>query len=199
MIKAILFDADGMVIITQMFSVQFCQEFKINYGKILPFFEDEFQPCLVGKADLKKKIKPWLKKWNWQKSVDEFLEYWFKAEHHFDERVVELIKKLREAGIKCHLTTNQEKYRTEYMRQQMGFGEIFDTVFSSAEIGFKKPQKEYFAHVLKKIGLRKSEIQFWDDKEKNVEAAAAFGFDARIYKNFEEFEKEALGLIKEIG
>jgi len=38
-------------------------------------FKNEFQPCLVGEADLKEQINPYLEKWGWKKSVDDFLEH----------------------------------------------------------------------------------------------------------------------------
>jgi len=189
MIKAIIFDADGMVVITEMFSVKYCEEYKVPYETILPFFKNEFQPCLVGQADLKEQIKPYLEKWGWTKSVDDFLNYWFKAEHHVDQRVIETISKLRKSEIRCYLATNQELYRTQYLRNQMGFDTVFDKVFSSAEIGYKKPQHEYFEVIVEDLGLSRDEVQFWDDQEKNVQLATEFGFDARLYTRFDEFEK----------
>lgn len=194
--KAIIFDTDGMVVITDMFSVKYCEEYKVPYEDILPFFKNEFQPCLVGKADLKEQIKPYLEKWGWKKSVEDFLEYWFKAEHNIDQRVLEVIEKLKKSGIKCYLATNQEKYRTEYLRNQMGFDKIFDRIFSSADIGYKKPQLEFFDKVVAEIDLNKGEVQFWDDTEKNVLGAKDFGLDARQYKGFEDFETEMANLLK---
>ena len=119
MIKIFLFDADGVVIIpSERFSDRFSREFNVDYEeKIPPFFENDFEPCLTGRADLKEIIKPYLKRWGWKKSVDELLEYWFENENHIDERVIEVIKKLRAIGIKCYLATNQEKYRTQYLRK----------------------------------------------------------------------------------
>lgn len=196
MTKAIIFDTDGMVVITDMFSVKYCEEYKVPYENIFPFFKNEFQPCLIGKADLKEQIKPYLEKWGWKKSAEDFLEYWFKAEHNIDQRVVEVIEKLKKSGVKCYLATNQEKYRTEYLRNQMGFDKIFDRIFSSAEIGYKKPQPEFFDKIIAEIGLNRGDVQFWDDTEKNVQGAKDFGLDARHYKGFEEFETEVAGLIK---
>ncbi|MFH2021790.1 MAG: hypothetical protein ABIJ33_00705, partial [Patescibacteria group bacterium] len=68
MTKAIIFDTDGMVVITNMFSVKFCEEYQVSYEVVLPFFKNEFQPCLIGEADLKEQIKPYLEKWGWKKS-----------------------------------------------------------------------------------------------------------------------------------
>ena len=195
MIKGIIFDTDGMVVITDMFSVKYCKEYNVPYEVILPFFKNEFQPCLIGKADLKEQIKPYLEKWGWKQSVEDFLDYWYKAEHNVDQRVVDEIEKLKKSGIKCYLATNQEKYRTDYIKNQMGFSKVFDQIFSSAEIGYKKPQVEFFDRVMAEIGFKKDEVQFWDDTEKNVLGAKEFGLDARRYKSFDEFQREMVNLL----
>jgi putative hydrolase of the HAD superfamily len=109
--KCILFDADGVVINSEMLSVQYQKEHDVSNDDMIPFFEGEFQNCIVGKTDLIELVKPWLPKWKWDGTVDEFLQFWFKAEHNVDERMVAVIRNLRKKGIKCYLATNQEKYR----------------------------------------------------------------------------------------
>jgi len=37
---------------------------------------------------------------------------------------------------RSYLATNQEKYRTAYLLDQMGFGRQFDGIFSSAYVGY---------------------------------------------------------------
>jgi len=79
----------------------------------------------------------------------------------------------------------------------MGLGKVFDKIFSSAEIGLKKPQSEFFDRVMNEIGLEKDDVQFWDDTEKNVLGAKEFGIDARQYVNFEEFQREMSSLLNQ--
>src|SRR4030042_3138872 len=98
MIKAVIFDADGMVVITDMFSVKFSKKYKVPYETILPFFKNEFQPCLVGKEDLKKQVIPYLEKWGWKKSVEDFLDYWFNFENQVDRRIIKTVFRLKKAG-----------------------------------------------------------------------------------------------------
>ena len=192
-IKCLLFDADGVVINSEMFSVQYLKQHDVSYDDMLPFFKGEFQNCIIGKADLIELVKPWLPKWKWTGTVDEFLQFWFKAEHNIDERMINTIKKLRKKGIKCYLATNQEKYRTQYMKDYMGFEELFDHVFSSADIGHKKPEKEFYEFILNEIKnehkIYPHEILFFDDSKGHVDSAKKLDIDAHFYENFDEFEK----------
>ena len=179
--KIYMFDADGVVILSQMFSYKYAEEFNINISELDNFFKTDFQECLVGKADLKITIKPWLKKWNWSKSVDEFLDYWFKAEHNINFDLIEIIRELREDKIKCVLATNQEKYRLEYMKKEMDFETTFDKIYSSNLIGFKKPNIQYFSYILNDLNENPSNIIFYDDRQENIESAKLLGINANLY------------------
>jgi putative hydrolase of the HAD superfamily len=187
--QVIIFDADGMVINGAMFSEYLEKKHSIPYALTLPFFEGIFQKCLIGQADLKKIIRPYLKKWGWQKNVDEFLQLWFETEDNIDQRMAEIIDNLKRKGLNCILATNQEKYRTAYMKNKMGFNKLFSQVFSSAEIGHKKPEEQFFQYILGSLkNTKKDKILFWDDQEKNIKGARKFGFKARLYKDFNSFE-----------
>ena len=193
-IKVVVFDADGVVINSpDYFSVQYQKEFGVSNDVMLPFFKGRFNDCLIGKADLKEELKSLLNDWKWQGTVDELLDYWFKAEHYIDERIVAEIERLRKNGIKCYLGTKQEKHRTHYLKKDMGFNEIFDKIYSSAEIGFKKPDKKFFEFIYDDLnktgGIRPEEIMFWDDEEININSAKELGWQGYLYTNFEEFHK----------
>lgn len=191
-IKAIIFDADGVVIESQkMFSVRYQEKYNISNDKMLAFFDTIFQDCLVGRADLKEAIKPYLKDWKWDGSIDELLKFWFRAEDKPNLKMIYFIEKLREKGIKCYLMTNQEKYRTEYMKVDMNFDNIFNKIYSSAYIGYAKPDLKYYEAVYneinKEIKVNKDEIIFFDDGKKEVEGAINFGIKAYLYEDFDKF------------
>ncbi|MGM0482856.1 MAG: HAD-IA family hydrolase, partial [Patescibacteria group bacterium] len=94
---------------------------------------------------------------------------------------------------KCCLATNQEKYRTQYMKDKMGFAELFDHVFSSVDIGHKKPEKEFYESVLNEIEdkyrIHYYEVAFFDDSEDNVRAAKELNMNAYVYNDFDNFRK----------
>ena len=142
--KCVLFDADGVIINTgEQMSQKYVRKFGVDTKDLVDFFGGIFAKCLVGEADLKVEVVPYLKKWGWNGSMDEFLAWWFDAEHCMDKRVIEVIQELKKKGVSVYLATNQEKYRGEYMKMEMGFGKLFDKVFISAEVGHKKPDKEF--------------------------------------------------------
>ena len=56
--------------------------------------------------------------------------------------------------------------------------EKYDYVFLSYELGIKKPAKELFEKVQKKLPFKKENILFIDDTERNIIAAKEFGWNA---------------------
>lgn len=192
-IKGVLFDADGVIINSGKFSIEYEEKYGVSKDELIPFFKGNFKRCIIGKGDLKELIRPWLIKWKWLGTVEEFLQFWFKAEHQIDERIVSVINQLKLNGKKCYLVTNQEKYRVEYIKNDMGFDKLFNRIFSSSEIGYKKPEKEFYKAVLDEIGkkdrISSDELLFFDDSEINILSAREKGINSHVYKDFLDFEK----------
>lgn len=199
MITHLLMDADHVLINKpELWSAKFSREHGVSIDEITPFFAGPFQDCLIGQADLKQILPPWLTMWHWEKSVNEFLEFWFTAEHFIDSELLEEIELLREHGLKVYVATNQEKYRTEYMRHQMGFSRQFDGIFASADLGEKKPDAVFFTKLLAKIGNpHPSKVMFWDDDQINVDGAKAVGIRAHQYTDVHGFKTVMEAITKE--
>jgi len=189
-IKAICFDADGVVVYPQMqFSKFLKEEHGISPEMTRCFFHGIFNDCLVGKANLNEVLPSYLKDWNWKGSVDQFIATWLERDHVIDVRLINAIQRLRQNGTICCLTTSQEHNRAEYMKTKMGFQDAFDHLFFSCEVGWQKPDHTYYQYVEKALDLEKESILFWDDSEIHVRAARDFGWNAELYTEFSEFEK----------
>ena len=184
----LVFDADGVIVSGKKFSQHLEDDHGITRETTSDFFTGVFNDCLEGKADLKEIIEPYLEKWGWGKSTDDFLDYWFDAEHSVDMELIEMIQELRKNGTKCFVATNQETYRTEYMRSKMNFDQWFDDIFSSAYFGVKKPHKSYYQQMIDKIGEDKQSIWFFDDTKENIDSANEFGINAVHYTDINVFK-----------
>lgn len=191
MIKVLIFDADGVLINGDIFSKRFSREYNIDINKINSFFDGPFKDCLVGKADLKEVLIPYLEEWGWKDGVDSFLEYWFSSEHSIDQELIDYIQEHRKNGIKCVMATNQEKYRAEYIFNKIGFINSFDKMYVSAHLGHKKTSIEFFEKLVKDLDkIKKEEILFWDDDIENINTAKEFRINAELYTTFEDFKQK---------
>ena len=63
------------------------------------------------------------------------------------------------------------------------FSEMTDCIIYSHEVGVEKPDQRIYAAACERLGARPEEIVFLDDVEKNVAAAAAYGFHAILFRD----------------
>jgi putative hydrolase of the HAD superfamily len=187
MIKAILFDVDGLVLKARkrFFSEKLAEEQGISNEAVTEFFLGNFKKCTLGQADLKEEIAPFLEKWKWQGSVDDLLNYWFESESTKDEDVLKIITALRNKGIKCYIATRQEKYRFEYLLEEVGLKEYFDGAFCTCNIGYDKNDERFYKFILQEIHLQPSEMLFFDDTQSNVDTAKELGMESYFYSGIE--------------
>ncbi len=197
MITTMLFDIYGLIIPREMrFSKRFSDEFKVPMEKLLPFFQNEFQLCLVGKADLKKELIKYINTWGWQGSIDDLLKYWIEYDNSINKEIIDSVEELRDNGIKCFLNTQNEKYAVAYAFEKLNLKKHFDGAFSSDKIGHIKSQPEYWQAVYEKLGSPdKKSVLCWDDDEKNIKTAIEFGFNAELYTDLDTYKNKINSLL----
>jgi FMN phosphatase YigB (HAD superfamily) len=185
--KAILFDADGVLIKAKfLFSELLERDYGLEMRNMLPFFKGVFQDCTIGRADLREELAKVLGTWGWPGSVDELMDYWFTKGTELDGPMMEFVIKLSESVHALYVVADQERYRGAVLRQRLE-GAPFKKVFFSAEIGATKNQSAYWEHVFKSISenspapIEKNEILYIDDGQENLNAARAFGLETYLY------------------
>jgi putative hydrolase of the HAD superfamily len=189
MFKAIIYDADGMVITPpMMFGDYFAKTHNLPTEVLQKFFDSDFKACLRGEADIKQVLEPYLGQWQWTRKVEDLLQLWFNYENIVNTPLLKHIHNLRQQGILCVLATNQEKYRLEYMNNRMHINSHFDHVFASCNLGCLKPELEFFDLIMdyfKVQGINNaSKVMFWDDRQAYVDAASNYGFSSHRYISF---------------
>ncbi len=193
-IKTVLFDADGVTITPiEPFSVQYAKLHGLDPKVLSSFFDAHFGEALVGKRDLKELLEAKRELWAWKGPIEDLLTNWFEAENHNNQELLIFIHQLRANGLPCYLAMNQEKYRSKYINEVM-FPETFDFIYSSADIGFKKPDPIYYQHIIKELQnahiiQEPSEIVYFDDSVSNVRAAKDLGLQGHVYTSVEQVKK----------
>ncbi|MFX0070086.1 MAG: HAD-IA family hydrolase, partial [Candidatus Hermodarchaeota archaeon] len=89
-------------------------------------------------------------------NVDYYLELWFQIYTKvtkFSSEMEEIINKFHQAGYIVSLMSNTFDIHAK-SNELKGFYNIFDYVFLSNEIGFRKPDLEKYKYVLKELGTR---------------------------------------------
>jgi len=197
MIKAVVFDLDGMVFKNRRyFSIEITEKLNIPKGKVLEFFTTELKDCQKGKLDMKEVMeKTYFPIWGWTKSFEEFTQWWFNGET-LNARVVELVGELKKQGIVCVLLTNNEKYRLNFLIDEFNLNDIFDHIILPFEVGAIKPEKEIFQAVLEKTGLKAGEVVVCDDQADRLTGAQELGFHVLVPQNEETLEKGLADLRK---
>lgn len=178
MIKAILFDADGVV---QCPGERFHQFIARNapggdaaqFWKVVGTAE---KPCLTGAADFVDALRGALNAMGSTATIEEALDAWNDVV--VDRSVLAVVRELRDRGLICALATNQNPYRAHHMRRTPKLDERFDQTFYSCDLGFAKPDLAYFHTLLSSLELEATECLFIDDSETNVRSAQSIGIRA---------------------
>jgi epoxide hydrolase-like predicted phosphatase len=100
----------------------------------------------------------------------------------YEDSMTSLVTRARAAGIRTALLSNS--WGNEYDRRD--WHEMFDTVVISGEVGMRKPEREIFELVLKRIGLPADQCVFIDDMAHNIVAAERAGLIGIVHRTFDQ-------------
>jgi len=195
MIKAIIFDLNGLFIQSPKLSDRFSEEFKVPTEDFLSALKEIMDkvrmPSAGGAFDY---WKPYLDKWQVKISEEEFFDFWFGAEKEFHE-AVELAKRVKERGMKLFILSNNFSERANYYKKNFLFLDIFDKIYYSWQTGFVKPNPEAFNNLLNENNLKSEECIYFDDSKVNVETAKNLGIKAFLFEDIEKFKNTLTALV----
>jgi epoxide hydrolase-like predicted phosphatase len=100
-----------------------------------------------------------------------------------EEPMFEALRRARRAGLKTGMISNSWG-RGRYDRSL--FGELFDGVVISGEVGLHKPQPQIFELGAERVSLPPSACVFVDDLRENCEGAEAVGMVAVLHRDVDE-------------
>lgn len=189
MIRAIIFDLNGVFIQSPKLSERFKTDFGVPTDQFLLALKEIMAIVRQQNAgDAFSYWQPYLKKWNVNLNRGQFFNYWFSAEKEVPE-LIKYAKELQGKGIKIIILSNNFVERASYYDTNFPFLKSFDGLYYSWQTGFVKPDKRAFEKILKEHHLKPQECIYFDDSEGNIEVAQSLGIKAFIYKGLEDIQK----------
>lgn len=112
-----------------------------------------------------------------------------------NESVLALVNEAKKLRHKVALLTNVIE-PTYNVLNEAGCYDYFDAVIASCKVGFAKPQREIYQLALDKMNTTAAQSIFIDDKQKNIDPAAAMGFHTILALNPEQIIRDTRAYIQ---
>ena len=131
---------------------------------------ENYMDAFKGIISSEEKIKRSIETCKCNVNEKEYFEAYKNAKTGYYQDTVDIIENLKKEGSKVYLLSNLAEIDYEIFKEQFDIS-LFDGLFLSYKMHKVKPDKEIFCEVIDKLGKNPSDIIFFDDMEKNVEAA----------------------------
>ncbi len=188
MIRALLMDADGVL---QQLPKGFLADFAAlggGWGFVREIFREE-QRTMTGEEDLLDVLTEIIDRRGLDITTEQLLALWYRIIP--DQRMLDLVARVRASGVTTVLATNQQSYRGAWMQEHLPYRDYFDHAFYSFEVGLAKPDPAYFTYIVDHLGISPHEAVFVDDLPANAAGARAAGLIGLAYPRHHPF-----GLLK---
>lgn len=112
---------------------------------------------------------------------EQVLDAWFAMLLSLPQHRIEMIRRLKEAGLHVYILSNINEAHVEWTLRHFAewgieIGREIDRAFFSNEIHMAKPNPRCFELVIREAGIQAEETLYIDDLEQNIQAGAAAGF-----------------------
>lgn len=193
MIKAVLFDFDGVLTTDATGSQSIINYIGKNTTVDIEKFKSEYYKynfdLLYGKTTHDHIWERLCS--NIGMLIDKSLLYESFIHIPLDEKMLAILKKIKEADYKIGMVTDNKKDRMDDIISYYNWQSVFDAISVSAEIGSGKEERSIFNNILKQLNLSADECLFIDNQEKNLIVPAKLGMKV-IHFNHEERNHDAL-------
>ncbi len=191
-IKAALFDLDGVVVFTDKYHYLAWKKLADENGWD---FDEQINQRLKGiprLASLEEILKhnntdlPYKEK---ERLANIKNDYYVKMLENLDDNDIftgapEFIKSLREKGIKISLCSSSKN--AEFVLDKLGLMPLFDAVITGKDIVNAKPDPEVFLKGAEKLGVSRFNCAVFEDSKVGIQAARKAGMKSIGVKNKEE-------------
>ena len=178
MIKAIIFDLDGVLIETEVRNVMIKKHTVEKYGVI---WNRELSEKLAGMkfADVLDKVLSYLDDETRKKIHDEYYAVAYGGQISYRElespNASELLKRLKAEGYKMALATNSAMDKITQVLKENQWEGIFDLIMDADSVTKKKPDPEVYLTAMARLDSTPEETVVIEDSRAGLTSAIASG------------------------
>ena len=181
--KAVIFDLGGVLLnIDYRLTIAAFNELGVKNADL--FYSKKIQNPIFDKIEVgainPKEFLDALQKECKNASIEQVENAWNSILLDLPENRLDCIKKLKN-NYKIFLLSNTNEIHIKAFRKKIGekqweaFSSLFDKMYLSHQIGFRKPGKEAFQIILEENKIKPNEVFFIDDSPQHIEAAKKLG------------------------
>ena len=178
MIKAVLFDFDGVLTTDATGSQSICRyiaaQTGIDYRRVAGAYRSYNEDLLCGRLSHSDIWNDFCRKLNSEISIDVLYSSFLNTP--IDENMVSLAKSLKENGYNIGMITDNKADRMESIIAHYNWDALFDVVCVSALTGSGKNSREIFLEALRGLDLAAGECVFIDNNRDNLAIPCEMGF-----------------------
>jgi beta-phosphoglucomutase family hydrolase len=178
MVKAVIFDMDGVLVDSELFSFKAYERCLSRYGITLDH-EDRMKATgstLSEDIDtLSKKYNIQIDKRQCEKEKEETYRKIAKGNLRLFGGVKEFIALLRKNNIRIAVASSGVRDKVLFNLHEAGLDNVFDTVLTADDISHSKPHPEIFLKAAEKLKVEPSDCVVVEDSVLGVEAAKNAG------------------------
>jgi len=193
MIKAILFDFDGVLTTDATGSLSICNYICNKTGLDRVIFEKAYykynDDLLYGKINHEDIWEKLCKELNFKIDVNILHESFINTP--IDLKMISFIDELKQQNYKIGMVTDNKKDRIDDIVKYYDWNKIFDSITVSAEIGSGKDYNEIFVRTIECLNVNADECVFIDNQKKNLIIPKSMGMNI-IYFDHEKRNYEKL-------
>jgi beta-phosphoglucomutase family hydrolase len=186
MIRAVLFDMDGVIAETEHVHVEAEKQTMLKYG--VQITEDELHRYTgtTAKQMFMELIAKYKLDTTFEKIFNEKEEIMFRLlemDTQPVKGVIELLCKLKEKHVKLAVASSSHRRLVQYVLRKLEITELFDSIISAEDVTHGKPDPEIFLMSAKRLNVSPAECLVIEDAKLGVEAAKEAGMKCLGYRN----------------
>jgi beta-phosphoglucomutase family hydrolase len=185
-IKAVIFDLDGVIAETEHAHIQAEKETMLKHG--IKISEDELHQYTGTTA--KQMFTDLIRRYQLKTTFDEIFnqkeEIMFKLLERGVEPtkgVIKLLNKLKRARIRLGIASSSHTRLIDYVLNELGIADMFDSIVGAEDITNSKPDPEIFLKCAKRLNMEAKECLVVEDSMLGVKAAKKAGMKCLGYRN----------------